>query len=162
MDSKYVRYIPQVDLTRNREVFIHIPFTYQFLQNIPNDFLRTRVISESLLYIMDYVKDTFGAEFDILPIVPFSRKFSTEFIGFKISGPSQVVQILEDYFANDDNRKGIQAIKRYFKQMYLKKKPISSLQPYPQLFFPTQISKYNMWTSPTLSPTPTKFSKQWD
>ena len=75
MDSKYVRYIPQVDLTRNREVFIHIPFTYQFLQNIPNDFLRTRIISDSLLYIMDYLKDTFEAEFNILQSFRFQGNF---------------------------------------------------------------------------------------
>ena len=173
---RYIRTVHQFDTKRGkREVFIHIPFSHQFLRDLPSDSAKHRVIADSLLYIRDFFLETLHLPVEITPIIPFPvQKEKKGFIGLKISGPRRDVHNIEKYLTSDNVMKFIQQTRRYHKQLEhqreqhkikemahkalesstLQKPLSSSIQPYPQLFFPAQQQrkKYDMWTSPSLSP----------
>jgi hypothetical protein len=178
-DPRYFRYIRQVhqfDAKRgNREVIIHIPFSHQFLRDLPNNSAKHRVIADSLLYIRDYFLETLHLPVEITPIIPFPfQQEKKGFIGLKISGPRRDVHNIEKYLTSDDVMKFIQQTRRYHKRHEHQRQQeqkitamahkalesstspktfSSSMRPYPQLFFPTQQQrkKYGMSFSPTVS-----------
>ena len=180
---RYIRTVHQFDTKRgNRQVFIQIPFSHQFLRDIPNDSAKHRVIADSLSFLQDYFLETLHLPVEIIPVIPFpfhDQKAKKEFIGLKISGSRRHVHDIEKYLTRKDVLKFIQQTRRYHKLLEhqreqlkindmahkalesstLEKPFSSSLKPYPQLFFPVQQErkKYEMWSSPTLS---TKQHKQ--
>jgi len=163
-DPRYLRYIRSVhqfDSKRgNREVLIHIPFSHQFLRDLPDNSAKHRVIADSLLYIQDFFLKTLHLPVEITPIIPFPfQQEKKRFIGLKISGPRRHVYNIEKYLTSEDVMKFIQQTRRYHKQLEhqrqeqhnvtvmahkalqsstLQKPFSSSIRPYPQLFFPVQ------------------------
>uniref|UniRef100_A0A6C0D3F9 Uncharacterized protein n=1 Tax=viral metagenome TaxID=1070528 RepID=A0A6C0D3F9_9ZZZZ len=184
---RYIRTVHQFDAKRgNREVFIHIPFSHQFLRDIPNDSAKHRVIADSLSFLKDYFLETLHLPVKITPVIPFpfhDQKAKKELIGLKISGSRRHVHDIEKYLTRHDVMKFIQQTRRYHKQLEhqrqqqkitamankalesstLQKPFSSSIQPYPHLFFPDQQQRkqYEMWSSPSSPPTlSTKQQKQ--
>lgn len=92
---RYIRAVRQFDANRgNREVIIQIPFSHQFLRDLPNNSAKHRVITDSLLYIRDYFLETLHLPVKITTIIPFpfdDQKAKKELIGLKISGPRRDV-----------------------------------------------------------------------
>jgi hypothetical protein len=120
-DPRYLRYarlIHQYDRKRGkREVLIHIPFSHQFLRDIPNDVTKHRVIMDTLSFLRNFFIKDLELPLQITPILPsiFDPK-KKEITGLKISGSRQDIRDIEKYLTRPDVMEFIQQTRRYHKQ----------------------------------------------